>query len=189
MIFIFSTVLIAVITVGANLYTASNKQGALLSGEDQARKLVFQMVNELRNSKAGSDGSYQLELASDQQLIFHVNTDGGSDVERVNYYLQNAKLYKGTTKYSGGTYNTSTQTSLVVQSDLISTSTPIFYYYDGNYTGSSTQSSLAQPVNVTQVKFVKVNLQIANKAGVKNQNFYTVSGGGAIRSLKTNLGQ
>ena len=56
-------------------------------------------------------------------------------------------------------------------------------------TSASTQSSLAQPVNVTQVKFVKINLQIYNKAGVKNTNTYTVTAGAAIRNLKTNLGQ
>jgi hypothetical protein len=45
------------------------------------------------------------------------------------------------------------------------------------------------PVNATQVKFVKVNLQIYNKAGITNKNTYTITASAAIRNLKTNLGQ
>jgi hypothetical protein len=66
---------------------------------------------------------------------------------------------------------------------------PVFYYFDDSYIGSSSQASLAQPVNPTQVRFVKVLLQIPNKAGVLNTNTYTITAGGAVRILKTNLGQ
>ena len=131
-----------------------------------------------------------MDTADDQQIIYYTpNVDSDSSIERVRYYVQNGQLYKGVTEYNGSTYNTSTESSSIVQKDLANGGTPLFYYYDGSYTGSSTQVSLSQPVNVTLVKMVKLNLQIYNKAGVKNTNTYTITASAAIRNLKTNLGQ
>lgn len=189
-VLLFSIIGISLMALISSLLAGSSQQSRLLSGQDQARKLAAQITNELRNSQAGNDGSYQIESAGDQQLTFYSGLSFSNASDRIRYYLQNGKLYRGMTKYYNGPYNTSTEQSLPVQDDVVnSSSTPVFLYYDGNYSGSSTQVSLPQPVNVTQVKFVKLNLQIANRAGVLKNNFYTINSGAAIRSLKTNLGQ
>jgi len=39
------------------------------------------------------------------------------------------------------------------------------------------------------VKFIKLDLKVYNTAGARNNNFFTVTAGGAIRNLKTNLGE
>ncbi|MFA5991727.1 MAG: prepilin-type N-terminal cleavage/methylation domain-containing protein [Candidatus Doudnabacteria bacterium] len=189
-IFIFSLISVAIVMTVSNLFSAATKQGGLLADQDQARKLIFQVTNELRNAAAGANGAYQLESAGNQQLIFYTNADPTTvTTERVRYYLQNGKIYKGITKYSGGTYNTSTENTILVQNNIASSTAPLFYYYEGDYTGSSTQSALVQPVSVADVKYIKVDVLILNKAGVKNQNYYSVNGGAAIRSVKNNLGQ
>lgn len=190
-IFIFLTVSVSMIAIFGNLFSASRRENSQLVSQDYARKLTSQIINQLRNSQSGSDGSYPLDTAGDQQIIFYSNISNlNSGIERVRYYLQSGKIYQGITYYSGGTYNTSTEKSIVVQDNVAnSTSTPLFYYYDSSYTGSSTQAALSQPVTVTQVKYVRLNLQIINTGGVKNTNYYTVGGGAAIRGLKSNLGQ
>ena len=189
-IFIFSMISVGIVMTVSNLFSVSNKQSGLLSDQDQARKLIFQATNELRNSAAGANGAYQLESAGDQQLVFFTNADPSTiTTERVRYYLQNSKIYKGITKYSGGAYNTSTERTLLVQNNIASSTAPLFYYYAGDYAGSSTQSALVQPVSVGSVKFVKMDLLILNNAGVRNQSYYTVTGAAAIRSVKNNLGQ
>jgi Tfp pilus assembly protein PilV len=189
-VFGFSLIIWGLIGLYSGIFTLSNQQSGLLSDADQARNLAFQIAFELRNGQTGSNGAYVLDTAASQQIIFYANIDATPAVERVRYFVQNSQLWKGITQYNGSTYNTSTETTYIVQKDLAnSSSTPVFYYYDGSYTGSSTQSSLAQPVNQVQVKFIKVNLQIYDKAGVKNTNTYTVTASAAIRNLKTNLGQ
>lgn len=189
-IFIFSLISVGIVMTVSNLFSAATKQGGLLADQDQARKLIFQVTNELRNAAAGANGAYQLESAGNQQLIFFTNTNQSSVItERVRYYLQNGKVYKGITKYSGGAYNTSTERTILMQNNIASSTAPLFYYYGGNYTGSSTQSALSQPVSVADVKYIRMSIQILNKAGVKNQNYYSVNGGAAIRSVKNNLGQ
>jgi len=189
-IFIFSLISVGIVMTVSNLFSASNRQSGLLADQDQGRKLIFQATNELRNAAAGANGAYQLESAGNQQLVFFTNADPSTvATERVRYFLQNGKIFKGVTKYSGGAYNTSTERTLLVQNNIASSTAPLFYYYNGDYTGSSTQSALTQPVGVGDVKLIKMNLLILNKAGVKNQNFYTIYGAATIRSVKNNLGQ
>ena len=189
-IFIFTLVLLGLVAILSNLFRFSSQQSGLLSDQDQARLLAGQIVFQLRNAQTGSDGSYALAEAGDQEIVFFSPIAGQPGIQRIRYFLQNGALWRGLTAYSSGTYNTGTEQTALMQNDVANTpAQPLFYYYDGSYSGSSTQSSLAQPVNVTQVKFVKLNLLIANKAGAANNNSYDVVAGGTIRSLKTNLGQ
>ena len=189
-IFGFSLIAWGLIALVSNIFLFSNQQSGLLSDTDQARSLAFQIASELRNAQTGSNGAYVLDTAATGTVIFYSPVaDADPGIERVRYFVQNGQLWKGITDYNGSTYNTGTEQTVIVQKDLANGANPIFYYYDGSYTGSTTQTSLALPVNVTQVKFVKVSLQIYNKAGVKNTNTYAVTAGAAIRNLKTNLGQ
>ena len=189
-VFVFTLIVYGLIGLVSSILTNSKQSSTQLSDVDQSRKLVSQIVNELRNAQTSASGGYSLDTAADQQLIFYSNTDTDVPIERVRYYTQGGNLYKGITQYNGFTYNTSTESSVIVQQDVANaSSTPLFYYYDGSYVGSSTQASLVQPVNVTAVKFVKINLQVYNKGGVKNTGVYTITASAAVRNLKTNLGQ
>ncbi len=188
-IFGFTLIIWGLVGLYSGIFRQSAQQSTLLADTDQARKLAYQISAELRDGQSGANGAYVLDTAGDQQIIFYSpNADADAGVERLRYYILNGKLYKGVTEYNGSNYNTTTEQSIVVQNDLANGNNPVFYYYDGGYVGSTTQVSLSQPVNVTAVKFVKVNLQVFNKAGVKNINTYTVTGSAAIRNLKTNLG-
>jgi Tfp pilus assembly protein PilV len=185
----FTLISMGLIGLFGRIFDFSRQQNGLLNDQSQAGQLAPQLEFELRNAQSGSNGAYTLDTAATGTLIFYsVLNVTNPAVDRIRYFVQNGQLWKGVTVYNGNTYNTSTEYTSIVQKDLANGATPVFYYYDGSYTGSSTQSSLTQPVNVTTVKFVQLNLQIYNKAGVKNSNTYTVTGGAAIRNLKTNLG-
>jgi len=156
---------------------------------DQARKVLASFTNELRNSAAGNDGSYQLSSAGDTQIVFYTNYGAsGAAVNRVRYYLSGTTLYRGVVVPTGSplTYNLGNETVKVVQNNLANGATPVFYYYNDAYSGTS--SPLAQPVNLTQVKFAKINLIIKKQNTVTDTGTFTIDGGAAIRSLKTNLG-
>ena len=188
-IFGFTLIIWGLVGLFSHIFSVSSQQGGLLSDSDQARKLAFQITSELRDGQSAQTGAYVLDTAGAQEIIFYSpNTDSDSGVERVRYYVQGGKLWKGVTQYNGSSYDTSTESTTVVQNNLANGASPVFYYYDGSYVGSSTQTSLAQPVSVTRVKFVNVTLQIYNKAGVNKTNTYTVTSSAAIRNLKVNLG-
>lgn len=188
-IFAFAIIMLGLVALVSQIFTGTNKQSMVLADTDQARKLGYGIINELRNAQTANNGAYPLEVAQNQQIVFYSNADRDSSIERIRYYLSGGKLYRGVVDYNGSGYNTSTEVSRLVQNNVAnSTTTPLFLYYDSNYVGSSTQISLSQPITMTQVKYVRLNIQIYNKAGLKDTNVYTLNIGGAIRNLKTNLG-
>jgi len=173
----------------SDLIFSSSRQSGLLSGSDQARKTASGIINELRNASTSSTGAYPLAEALDDQLIFYSNTDGGSDIERVRYFVNAGALYRGLLKPLGSplTYNPANETVDVVQNDLGNGSSPMFYYYDDSYDGTF-DNYLLQPVNINDVKHIKVKLEIINTGGITNANTYTVTAEATVRNLKTNLG-
>ncbi len=187
-LFIFSLIAYGIIFLTSNIFTAATGQTSLLADTDQARKLAFQIVNELRNATYGSDGGYPLNTAQDQQIVFYTNVDTDVNPERVRYYVQNNKLYRGVSEWNGSAYDVAHEQVVLVQNDLGVGTNPVFYYYADTYTGSSSQTSLVQPVSIAQVKYIKVNLQLVNVAGANKTNTYTVSSSASFRNLKTNLG-
>ncbi len=185
---LFLIISIGLVALASNLLTASGKQSGLVVDSDQARKLAFNIMNELRNAQTSSTGAYALATADNQTLMFYSNIDADSVIERVRYFTQNGKLYKNVLKPVGNplVYNPANETVLVVQDNVANGGSPLFYYYDGAYDGVN-GSAISQPVSVTMVKFVKLDLKIYNKAGVQNTNFYTITASGSVRNLKTNL--
>lgn len=185
----FTIIVLGVVSIMSSVFTVNRQQGGLLAGQDQARKLAFQITTELRNGVASNTGAYPIVDASAQQLTFYSDVDGGLDVERVRYFIQNGELRRGLVKPTGNplTYNFGTETVTTVQRDVANGGNPIFYYYDGTYTGV-TDNPLTQPVNVTAVKLVRVSINLFKRAGVVNTNTYTVTAIGSVRGLKTNLG-
>ena len=162
-----------------------NQQSLSLDSADSARLALFTFSNEIRNATNGIDGSYPLNQASTSQIIFFSTYGSGNNVNRIRYYITNSTLYKGVIVPTGIplSYGSIEATSSVL-TGLVSTS--IFSYFDGNYAGTSTP--LAQPVNVNNVKFVQINLTLT-KQDIRNATTtFLVSGGAAIRNLKTNLG-
>jgi hypothetical protein len=84
------------------------------------------------------------------------------------------------------TYNPANEIVKPVQTGLVNGTTPIFYYYNDTYAGTTTP--LAQPVNINQIKFVKINLVLLKQGEDVTGPTFTVDSGTAVRNLKTNLG-
>jgi len=184
-VFIFTVLSYGIVLLMSSLFTGYNKQSQLLSDTDLARKTATSFTNLLRGATTGSDGSYALNSAGDQQIIFF--SDAGSlTVNRYRFFMSGTTLKEGVIVPSGNFYNPVTEVVTTVQTDLANGSSPVFYYYDGNFGGTGSQ--LAQPVNVTQVRFAKINLVITNKAGQTGAGNFTISSGAAVRNLKNNLG-
>jgi type II secretory pathway component PulJ len=187
-LFITSMLLVGIISLVSSILTGSGKQETLLYNADQARRLSFQFKQELRNAYASSVGSYAIDTAQSQQLIFYTNIDSDVGMERVRYFIQNGSLRRGVVDPTGSplTYNFGSEVVREIQNNVANQATPLFYYYDNTYDGT-TDNFLTQPVNVTDVRYVKLNLMITNKGGTSGTGIFTVTAGSTIRNLKTNL--
>jgi len=170
-------------------FSKSKQQFISLENVDNARIVANRFVNEIRSAVSGVDGSDAIGLANDSEIIFYspaVGSDGL--VKKIRYYVSNNKLYKEVTIPTGTplTYTNPPSVSLV-QPDLILGSTPLFYYYDGDYNGKT--QPLTQPVNLSQIRFVRINLIVLKQSIQGSQDTFSLSIGSAVRSLKDNLGK
>lgn len=178
----------SILLIGSMVST--NRQlGTVAADADQARQVIFRIMKELRNSESSNTGAYSIAQANPQELIFYSNIDGGSDIERIRYYLSNNNLYRGVVKPTGTpyTYNLGSESSVKLLSDLATGSQPLFYYFPGSFTG--TEPALIAPINITQIRYLRMDILLKNKAGATGTNVYSISGGATIRSLKSNLGE
>lgn len=186
-IFIFGIVMLGVTAMIRGVLVNSRQQNLALNNIDQARRIANTFENELRNSAYGVNGAYPINQAGDTQVIFFSTSPlGNGTVSRVRYYISNGILYKGVTNPTGTTYNTANESVTTLLTTISLGSNPLFYYYDGNYNGST--SALTQQVNINLVKYIKINLIVLLQTDQNSTSTFTVTGGAAIRNLKTNLG-
>lgn len=185
----FALIAVGLISLVSGIIRGSRQQETLLVDADQSRRLIAQMVRELRNAQASNTGGYPLEQAGAQTIVFYANIDGGVDIERLRYYLSSGKLYRGVVKPTGSplTYNLGSEQVTPLLDHVGNGAGQLFAYYPDTYNGV-TDTPLTQPVNVTQVRFVRLSLQVFNVGGVQNTNKYQFTAGATIRNLKTNLG-
>jgi len=186
---IFVMLIFGVSKMISDIFINSRQQLSAMNNIDLARGALSGFTNEIRNATIGADGSYALNQAGDNQIIFFSSVGAsGSTVKRIRYYISGDTLYKGITLPSGSppTYNLSSESVTSVLSGLSNSTAPAFYYYDGNYDGST--QALIQPVNINQVRFVKMSLSVLNQITQNSNSAFLISAGAAIRGIKDNLG-
>lgn len=184
-IFIFSILIAGAAGFINTIFKSNKEEMAALDRLNQATLLTADFVNELRNASIGNDGGYPLNRVSGSSIIFYSSFGATNPaVKRIRYYLADGTLYKGVVTPTGNplTYDLASEVVRPVQFNLTNNAgNPVFYYYSGDYDSST--APLTEPVNINQVKYVKINLAILNIT-----NSYTISSGVAIRNLKNNLG-
>lgn len=161
-------------------------QDSLSSAQD-ARTILRTMVKELRSTSTSNNGSYPVILAATNTVSFYSDTDGNGTKEQIRYFIASSTLKKGLIIPTGSplVYNQGSESITTLAYDLRNASTtPLFEYFDGNYAGTS--SPMTQPVDVSKVRLVKINLIIdanPNKAPISRVYTSQVS----LRNLKDNL--
>lgn len=156
-----------IVTVGAAaLVITSIQTNAViweqLATQNDGRQVLAEVVNDVRRAEVSSIGSYPIVTAEAYELTIYADIDDTPDRERVRYWLDNERLYKGVIKPSGAPlrYPTSTETSKVLAEDVknLGEGVPIFEYYPESYTGTSTP--LTQPVQLTDIRMIRVSLEL-----------------------------
>jgi len=158
--------------------------------QTQIRKTLQMFVAEVRASTQSATGGYVIESAATSSLVFYGNIDNDSLVERVRYFVPTTTppivLKKGVTKPTGTVYNlVNEKVSDLVIGIKASSTVPIFTYFDAGYNGTSSSTPLSQPVNIADIRLVKINLPVDPNAS-RSPVFQTYSTQGMFRNLKDN---
>jgi prepilin-type N-terminal cleavage/methylation domain-containing protein len=186
-IFIVTLIGVAVVNFQIDVFSLNKISSDNLNAQTDARKALKVMGAELRSMSPSNNGSYAIAQAGTSTITFYVDTDADTLKEQVRYFQEGANLKKSTIKPTGTplTYNIANEEITNLVSDLVNgSSSPIFYYYDKNYDG--TTDPLTIPVNIPNVRLIRVNILIdrdINKAPAPINVTTQVS----LRNLKDNL--
>lgn len=158
-----------------------------LQGQTDVRKVLQEVVNNVRRAEQSSTGAYSIENAGQNDLRFYANIDTDGYKEKVHFWLDGTNLKKGVTKPSGTplTYNPANEQAGIIARDVanIANNQPIFKYYNESYIGSG--DPLAQPVTATDVHVIRVYLEIDKDPG-KSPVIVRGESVAQVRNLKTN---
>lgn len=182
---IFTVIGIAVAALQRNAFALNAIIQDGLTGQQELRKTVADFVSAARAAEPSGAGAYPLVSVATSTFTFFSDIDLDGEPERVRYYLSGTTLMKGVIEPSGNpvTYNPATEQASEAVHGVVG-SDAIFEYYDAGYGGEG--SPLAQPVNVLDVRLVKMTVAV-DRDPRRPPAAVSVTGQASMRNLKDNL--
>lgn len=155
---------------------------------DYANSAMQTMVRDLRNARFGADGSFILQTANDQELVFFSDVDFDQVTEKVRYFLDGNELKRGITKPSSYpiNYPPSEEKIKVINTDIRNATQPIFYYYNSDWPKDTTNNPLPANQRLSQTRLIKISLIVNSSPNQQNTN-YQLDSFVQLRTLKDNL--
>lgn len=142
-----------------NSYTLEMGQSSMAVSQG-----VNTMMNYIRGSRQADNGSYPLISASNNDLSLYSDFDKDGVTERLHFYKNGSQIIMGYRKPSNGmpkTYANGDQATRVIADHIVNDSnTPVFHYFNNNYPGDTANNPLHAPATVSDVRLVKIYLQI-----------------------------
>jgi prepilin-type N-terminal cleavage/methylation domain-containing protein len=160
-IFIVSVLMVIINSFARDTFFMSTTLSDSMTAQYDARHVVNNMANELREAAPSALGAFPLVSAGDNSLTFYSDINNDGLEEQINYFVSGTNLEQSIIVPTGSplSYNPANQTTSILVSGLVSSSTqPIFQYYPSTYAGTS--SPLVQPVDVSAVTLVKITVII-----------------------------
>src|SRR3989344_5086568 len=191
--FLFSvamaTIIVVIVTLFAkNAITLNSSAQSSMTAMLEGRKILSVLVAELRSAIPSALGSYPIESAATSTIIFFADVDADEVADRVRYFLDPVTLSvkRGVILASGSppAYTEQESFSTLITDISNGASTPLFDYYDGNYTESSLP--LSMPVNILDVRLVKITIKIERDPN-RAPELTTLTSQAALRNLKDNI--
>lgn len=160
--------------------------GNLQTAQD-AQTILKRILVEVRSAVPGASGAYPIVWAATSSLAFFSDPGNDGVPERIAYVLIGTNLHRAVIQPTGtpSVYNVANQsTTTIVVNIRNSTSTPVFQYYDLNYTGTS--SPMTYPLAIASIRLIQVGLTLdVNPSLSPVPRTYTTQIN--LRNLKTNL--
>ncbi len=155
---------------------------------NQDLSLAFRaVVTDIRSMGPGSNGAYPIEAATSSSFTFYSDIDQDGIFERVRYYVSTSTFERGVVEPTGNplAYATSSEVrTIIAPAIIVSTSTPLFTYFNDTYTGG-TSGTLTGTIDVSAIRVVTVRLtaDISTSTAPKPVTFTNTI---TIRNLRSN---
>jgi prepilin-type N-terminal cleavage/methylation domain-containing protein len=158
-----------------------------IKAQDTARSAFDTMAKEIREMQISDNGSYAIESADHDTLIFYANIDSDDKREKVKYELQGGSMYRWTKKSTGdapATYAAFTDDDKTTVFTQIVNTPSFFQYYDDSYNGVTPE--LTEPISISDVRLIKISAFIDYDPSRTPEPLELVTNI-SLRNLKDNL--
>lgn len=133
-----------------------------LATQNGGRRVLQQVVDDIRRAEDSSIGSYLIESASSTEFIFFANIDDDTARERIRFFVEGTDFKKGTIEPTGSPleYDPADEIIVTLAEDVknLEEGTPTFSFYDENYTG--TEAALTEPIDTPDIRVVRIQLEL-----------------------------
>jgi len=179
---------LAIANFGRDIFWQNYIWSRTLIAESEAKVAMRRLIAELRTAEPSSTGTYPIESASQNNLIFYSDLNNDGKRERLRYWLDGRTLRRGRVSPTGQpyVYDIGTESFSIVVNDLINSNNLIFSYYNRSYDGTASSTPLAEPIEVKNIRLVKVEFLIDANSLQAPAPFY-LSSQVMLRNLKDNL--
>lgn len=183
---IFAVVSLAIGTLLIQSIRSNTIIWGALQSQNDARRVLESVVNDVRKAEPSSIGSYPIASASSTEFTFFANRDTDSGKERIRYFLNGTTMQKGIIEpggtplgYGGAEVVTTIATNVLNATEGI----PLFTYYDGSFPVTSTP--LIAPIDETDIRAVRIQIVLQKGTQASVAPLYAESVV-SIRNLKSN---
>jgi prepilin-type N-terminal cleavage/methylation domain-containing protein len=184
---IFSLLALGIAWLLINSLRSSEVVWDQLSTQNDARRVLQEVVDSIRRAEQSDIGSYPIEAASSTGIIFYANIDTDTNRERVRIWLDGTTVKRGIIHPGGDPllYDEANEQIVEIAHATINTQqgNPLFTYYDTDYTGE--EAPLADPPTIPSIRVVRIQLELEKNLGESPVPFHAESVV-HIRNLKEN---
>lgn len=156
-----------------------------------ARKAFSVMAKQIREIADGDNGEFAISEATVSSFEFYSDIDADNATEQVSYFISGTDLKRSVIQPIGepAEYLPENATESVIAQYIVNvtyTGRPLFVYYNGDYPSDVINNPLADPIDVTEIALVKIQLDVnVNPNRIPDTSLLETYV--QIRNLKTNL--
>lgn len=152
----------SIIFVVSSFSNNANNLNGLITEELQSRSDIGAtmqvMTGEIQSAGFAANGAYPIDSAGTSSFAFYSDITKKGVYDHIRYFLSSSTIYKGIIVPTGtpATYPTSSEAVTdVIDHVVVSSSSPLFRYFDSSYTG--TQAPMSYPLTVSGIRIVNVS--------------------------------
>jgi type II secretory pathway component PulJ len=174
-----------IFTIASTALSSMMSNTRARQGQAQALERVVKVVDYvsglLREAQPSPTGAYPVVAASTTSITFYASRSG-SQIQKIRFFLNGTKLQQGVIEPSGSpaTYPAANEQITTLLENV--SSTTIFSYYTGSYTG--TQAAM-NPITTSSIRMVRLTVTFDPAANLA-PGPYTIDIQSHLRNLKDN---
>lgn len=140
---------------------------------ESANSILSNIAKELRDARQSSTGTYLLEIADDDEIVFYSDIDYDGDIERVHYVLSGNVLTKGIVEPTGEpvSYPLESEKTRIITDIVRNEDNKIFFYFNSDWPQDTINNPLTQDTRISDTVQMKIYIKTNPKGNNSKQDY------------------